>query len=162
MPDRDRDEQGRPRNARPRDPTGRPLPRGEVDEMAGRVEPDDVVDTVADALARAVALVDQGRHFEAHEFLEWIWKAPEVAPADRDFWKGVTQVIVAGVHVQRRNPSGAVRLATRGLRFLAPYPDGHAGIDTAALRADATRLLDELAAGADPGQVAPPGLRLLA
>lgn len=130
--------------------------------MAGRVEPDDVVDTVEAALDRAAALVGQGRHFEAHEFLEWVWKSPEVAPGDRDFWKGVTQVIVAGVHVQRGNSPGAVRLATRGLRFLAPYPDGHAGIDTAALRADAARIRDELAAGADAAQVAPPGLRLLA
>lgn len=159
--DRDRDERGRPRNARPRDRSGRPLARGVADQMADRVEPDEVVDTVAEALARAATLTAQRRHFEAHEFLEWIWKSPETPPADRDFWKGVTQVVVAGVHLQRGNGAGAERLATRGLAFLRPYADGHAGVDVAALRADAEGLLAALAAGADTDGVAPPRLTLL-
>lgn len=160
--ERERDAQGRPRNARPRDRTGRPLPRGAADQMAERVEPDDVVDTVADALARAVALAGEGRCFEAHEFLEWIWKSDEVAAGDRDFWKGVTQVVVAGVHLQRGNADGALRLAARGLRFLAPYPDGHGGVDTVLLRADAEHILAAVGASGRTGGVALPRLRLLA
>ena len=162
MPARDRDEAGKPRNARPRDRTGRPRERGEPDLMAGRVEPDEAVGSVAEALAEAVRLVAEQRLFEAHEFLEWIWKSPEVAPADRDFWKGVTQVMVAGVHLQRRNHDGAARLAARGLEFLEPYPEGHAGVDTAALRADARRVVEALRRDPGPGGVALPRLRLLA
>jgi len=163
--DRDRDELGRPRNARPRDRTGRPLSRGAPDAMADRQEPDEVVRDIGDALRRAVDLVDGGRLFEAHEFLEWVWKSPDVAAADRDFWKGVTQVVVAGVHQQRGNASGVARLASRGAALLRGYPPGHRGVDTVALLADAERLL-AAADGPDPAEalrrVAPPRLRLLA
>jgi predicted metal-dependent hydrolase len=117
-----------------------PLPRGAVDEMTHREEPDDVVETVLEALARAVELFDAQRFFEAHEFLEWIWKHPDVAPADRDFWKGVTQVAVGGVHTQRRNAKGALTLLERAAGYLAPYPTPHHGIRTAELAEDALRL----------------------
>jgi hypothetical protein len=146
------------RPPRPRDRTGRPLPYGAPDEMPGRVEPDDAVSGVDAALATAVRLAGEGRYFEAHEFLEWVWKAPEVPDADRDFWKGVTQVVVAGVHVQRGNAEGAVSLAARGAALLARYPVGHGGVDTQRLRRDAEEIVR---AGGAEGQVAPPRLRLL-
>jgi uncharacterized protein len=51
-----------------------------------------------------VALWDEQRFFEAHECLEHVWHA---APDDRDLWQGVIQVAVAGVHLQRGNPTAA-------------------------------------------------------
>lgn len=120
-------------SARPRDPYGRPLARDALEGLPDRQEPDDVVDSTHDAFARAVALFDAQRFFEAHEFFEWIWKSGAVDPADRDFWKGVTQVAVGCVHTQRGNATGAQTLLARAVDHLVPYPSPHHGIDTAAL-----------------------------
>src|SRR4051794_41427299 len=81
--DRDRDDAGRARNARPRDALGRPLPYGaEGEERA----PEGVVRTPEAALAEAQELLDAGRPFHAHEVLEDAWKsAPE---EDRQLWRG--------------------------------------------------------------------------
>jgi uncharacterized protein len=137
---RERNAEGAPENARPRDRFGAPLPRGSVDEMPDREEPEDVVATVDDALARAEALFEEERFFEAHEFLEWIWKHEDVDPVDRDFWKGVTQVAVGGVHTQRGNAKGALTLLERAARHLQRYPTPHHGVRTAELAAAALRL----------------------
>jgi len=151
VPARDRNAEGRAENARPRDRFGRPLPYGAPDELGDRVEPADVVATVPEALAVVVDLFAQQRFFEAHEFLEWVWKSPDVAPGDRDFWKGVTQVAVGCAHTQRGNASGAVTLLERALRHLAPYPSPHGGVDRDALAAGARRVVDQITArGASP------------
>ena len=158
--DRDRNAEGRPENARPRDRFGAPQPRGAVDEMTGRVDPDDVVTDVADALERGAALFDAQRFFEAHEFFEWIWKRGGVPESDRTFWKGVAQVAVGYVHTQRGNASGAQTLLHRGARHLrlgardGPADSGrdvHAGVDAARLAADALAFADLVAHdGASP------------
>ena len=144
-PDRDRNAEGRPENARPRDRFGAPLPRGSADEMAHRREPEDVVSTVTDALDEAVRLFDDERFFEAHEFLEYIWKSDEVAADDRDFWKGVTQVAVGCCHIQRGNATGAVTLLQRAARYLEPYPPTYQGVDAQRLAASALQVADEVA-----------------
>ncbi len=138
--DRDRNAEGRAENARPRDRFGAPLPRGCPDEMPHRIQPDDVVTGVPDALAHAARLFDAQRFFEAHEFLEFIWKSDDVDPRDRDFWKGVTQVAVGCCHTQRGNAAGAITLLERGSRLLAPYPARYAGVDADALAAGALRV----------------------
>lgn len=108
--------------------------------MADRREPEEVVGTAAEAFDRAVALFDAERFFEAHEFFEYVWKFPEVAPEDRDFWKGVTQVAVACVHTQRGNAVGACTLFDRAAAHLERYPSPHHGVDSGAL-ADAALAL---------------------
>ncbi len=150
-PDRDRNAQGRPENARPRDRYGAPLPRGSIDEMAHRQEPEAVVDSVADAFDEAVRLFDEQRFFEAHEFLEYVWKSDEIRPDDRDFWKGVTQVAVGCCHIQRGNETGAVTLLQRAARYLEPYPARYEGVNAERLAAAAVGLASEVAAtGVDP------------
>ncbi len=67
MAERDRDESGRPRSARPRDSLGRPLPYGR--EGVPRI-PDDLELAPAETLAYAQDLLDQGLAFSAHEVLE--------------------------------------------------------------------------------------------
>lgn len=130
--DRDRDDRGRPEQARPRDRTGRPLPYDT--DVTERTEEHEY-DTVDEALVVALRLWDQDRFFEAHECLEDVWHQ---APApDREFWKGVIQVAVGCVHHQRGNASGCVTLLRRAATYLDPYPDVHHGIDTAALRGTA-------------------------
>lgn len=115
---RERDKQGRARNARPRDSLGRPLPRG----AAGvpRV-PEDLVLPPLASLAEAQRLVDVGMPFHAHEVLEATWKAaPE---QERDLWQGLAQLAVGYTHLLRGNPAGATTLLQRAHRRLSSYLD---------------------------------------
>ncbi len=126
--DRDRRPDGRPEQARPRDRTGRPLPY-DTDETELLEEWE--YDTVEEALEIGVRLWEEQRLFEAHECLEDVWHA---APDDdRDFWQGVIQIAVAGVHHQRDNPTGAAALLDRAREKLERYPSAHRGVDVAAL-----------------------------
>ena len=139
--ERERDLAGRPRNARPRDGLGRPLPRGAVGEE--RV-PDDLVLPPEESLREAQRLLDAGRPFHAHEVLEASWKA---APDDeRELWQGLAQLAVGLTHALRGNATGAATLLQRGRNRVAPYADvpPH-GIDVAGLVAWANATL---AAGA--------------
>ncbi|WP_225878004.1 DUF309 domain-containing protein [Spongiactinospora rosea] len=113
---RDRDPSGRPRNARPRDEYGRPLPRG-----AAGVErvPDDYAPSGEDAVAEAARLLGERRPFHAHEVLEARWKN---APDDeRELWQGLAQVCVGLTHLQRGNARGAAALLTRGADRVQTY-----------------------------------------
>jgi len=120
---RDRDPAGRPRNARPRDALGRPLPRGEAGVPP---LPDDLALPPHEALALAQRLLDAGHAFQAHEVLEGSWKA--APPTERDLWQGLAQIAVGLTHAQRGNARGAVTLLRRGAARLpggaAPSPHG--------------------------------------
>ena len=114
--ERDRDETGRARNARPRDALGRPLPYGEQGEDRA---PEGVVRPPAQALTAAQALLDAGRPFAAHEVLEDAWKsAPD---AERQLWRGLAQLAVGLTHAMRGNDRGAAALLERGAGNIAPY-----------------------------------------
>jgi uncharacterized protein len=112
---RDRDQVGRPRNARPRDELGRPLPRGDT----GVPTTPEVALPADESLAEAQRLLDAGRAFHAHEVLEGTWKAaPE---AERELWRGLAQLAVGITHVRRGNPAGAVALLGRAADRIEPY-----------------------------------------
>lgn len=146
---RDRDPGGRPRNARPRDGLGRPLPRGSAG--VERV-PDDLVLPPDEALAEAQHLLDDGRPFHAHEVLEAVWKH---APAgERDLWQGLAQLAVGLTHLGRGNPTGAAALLTRGAGRLAPYASAPPhGIDVDGLLRWAQHANEAVAAG-EPDRIA--------
>lgn len=151
---RDRDEHGRPENARPRDRTGRPLPRDtDVRELTVEIEPE----SVEDALEWGVRRWEQERFFEAHECLEHVWHWS--VGADQAFWQGVIQVAVAQVHHQRGNPGGVVATCRKALGKLDGQPDRHHGIDVAGLRAWCRAAMDDQST--TPGApLAPPSLGL--
>lgn len=127
---RDRDSAGRPRQARPRDALGRPLPYDAEGVTPVSEEPLPPGRT----LEVARGLVDEGRPFAAHEVLEARWKA---APdEERDLWQGLAQVCVALTHAQRGNAVGAGRLRERGTERLQRYAATGGptyGLDLAAL-----------------------------
>ncbi len=112
---RDRDQAGRPRQARPRDALGRPLAYGAAGVEPVSEEPLPPEET----LLRARALVAEGRPFSAHEVLEARWKAaPE---AERDLWQGLAQLCVDLTHTARGNQVGAERLLWRARGRLSAY-----------------------------------------
>jgi hypothetical protein len=120
--ERDRDDAGRPKNARPRDELGRPLPPGAPNAL----EPEAPARTPEEALARGIEHFNAGRYFQAHEAWEEGWHpAPEL---ERDFWQGLTQVAVGLTHRQRGNPHGAATLLRRGARRLGHYGETHMGV----------------------------------
>ncbi|HVX42913.1 MAG TPA: DUF309 domain-containing protein [Mycobacteriales bacterium] len=147
--DRDRDGQGRPRQARPRDALGRPLPYG--DPRGVPAVPEDPLPPAA-ALAMAQDLLVQGRAFSAHEVLEAVWKA---APdGERDLWQGLAQLCVGITHAQRGNPAGSATLLERAAGRLAGYAGSPPHrVDVAGLR----QWIEQNSAA--PAAVPPPRLR---
>lgn len=142
---RDRREDGRPEQARPRDRTGRPLPYGTRGvPLTEEHEPGDV----EEALAVGIRLWDEQRFFEAHECLEHVWHAAPLE--DTRLWQGVIQLAVAGVHLQRGNPTGARTLLARVEERLVEYPAEHRGVDVAGALATSRRLAAQLTTGSLP------------
>ncbi|WP_329126235.1 DUF309 domain-containing protein [Streptomyces sp. NBC_01465] len=116
--ERDRDEEGRARSARPRDGLGRPLPYG-----AAGVErqPEGGVRGPGETVREAQRLLDAGMPFHAHEVFEDAWKSgPEV---ERDLWRGLAQLAVGLTHAARGNSSGGARLLRRGAAWIDGYED---------------------------------------
>ncbi|WP_372464136.1 DUF309 domain-containing protein [Streptomyces pinistramenti] len=133
---RDRDAQGKARNARPRDGLGRPLPYGTPGVAR---QPEGVVRPPHASLAEAQRLLDEGMPFHAHEVLEDAWKAaPE---PERELWRGLAQLAVGLTHAARGNATGGAALLDRGAAALAPYANtAPYGIDIAGLTAWAREL----------------------
>jgi hypothetical protein len=128
--DRDRDATGRPRQARPRDALGRPLPYGAKGVEPVSEEPLPPEQTVEEARR----LVREGRPFAAHEVLEARWKAGPVD--ERDLWQGLAQICVGLTHAERGNNVGAARLVDRGADRLERYGAGEGttyGVDLVAV-----------------------------
>ncbi len=112
---RDRDDLGRPRQARPRDALGRPLPYGATGVTPVSEEPLPPDQT----LAESRRLLAEGRPFAAHEVLEARWKdAPD---AERDLWQGLAQLCVGLTHMARGNVDGGRRLLERGAGRVTAY-----------------------------------------
>jgi hypothetical protein len=137
---RDRDETGRARNARPRDELGRPLPR----DAAAQPPPDEPALAPDAALETAQQLIDAGRAFRAHEVLEASWKA--APPGERQLWQGLAQIAVGLTHAQRGNARGSIALLRRGGQRVVSYA-GRA--PHAILAAEVARFAAELAARID-------------
>ena len=120
---RDRDEEGRARNARPRDGLGRPLPYG---TPGVERQPEGVVRSPGETVREAQRLLDAGMPFHAHEVFEDAWKSgPD---AERELWRGLAQMAVGLTHAARGNTAGGARLLRRGAAaveaFRASGPHG--------------------------------------
>lgn len=140
MDARDRDDEGRARNARPRDALGRPLPHG-----AAGVEriPEDAVIGPEEGLTQAQRLLDDGYPFHAHEVLEGVWKSTD--GEHRELWKGLAQLAVGLTHVQRGNGKGAAALLRRAADRIAGYADAPPyGLDIEGLSRQARSIADHI------------------
>ena len=113
--ERDRDSQGRARQARPRDRLGRPLPYDS--EGVEPVSEEPLLPMAA--ISYAHELLADGRPFSAHEVFEARWKAgPD---SEGELWQGLAQLCVGITHAERGNRIGALRLIGRARRRLETY-----------------------------------------
>ncbi|QCD59590.1 DUF309 domain-containing protein [Streptomyces hawaiiensis] len=141
---RDRDSEGRARNARPRDGLGRPLPYG-ADGVPR--QPEGVVRTPEETVAEAQRLLDEGKPFHAHEVFEDAWKSgPD---QERELWRGLAQLAVGLTHAARGNLAGGARLLRRGAGAAEAWVSGAGravphGIDIAGVSAWARELAGEV------------------
>jgi hypothetical protein len=143
---RDRDPAGRPKNARPRDGLGRPLPHG---APGIPTTPEDIVLPPGESLREAERLLAADRPFHAHEVLEAAWKS--APPHERDLWQGLAQLAVGVTHARRGNRTGAVRLLTRAADRIEPYAaDPPHGIPVARLTGWARTTADRFGRDDDP------------
>lgn len=115
---RDRDTEGRARNARPRDGLGRPLPYGS--EGVER-QPEGVVRSPGETVAEAQKLLDAGKPFHAHEVFEDAWKSGPAA--ERELWRGLAQIAVGLTHSARGNTTGGPRLLRRGAAAVTAWSE---------------------------------------
>lgn len=113
---RDRDTEGRARNARPRDGLGRPLPYGAPGVAR---QPEGVARTPEETLREAQRLLDAGMPFHAHEVFEDAWKSGPAA--ERELWRGLAQLAVGLTHAARGNATGGARLLRRGAAALVEF-----------------------------------------
>lgn len=144
---RDRDEEGRARNARPRDGLGRPLP---YEAVGVERQPEGVARSPQEALVEAQELLDQGRPFHAHEVLEDAWKATSDTD-ERTMWRGLAQLAVGVTHAARGNTNGGQSLLRRAAENIRPFTSHPPhGINIGGLVSAATELADGLPQRAEP------------
>lgn len=110
-----------------------------IDQYARRVDvaalAADCQTPLSEVALRGIALFDAREFFEAHEELEHAWNA-DPGPA-RELYRGLLQVAVAYLQIQRGNYRGALKMFLRLRQWLDPLPAVCRGIDVAQLRADA-------------------------
>ena len=97
---------------------------------------------------RGIEEFNTGQFFEQHETLELVWRA-ERRPI-RDLYRGVLQIGVGCLQVERGNANGALKMIDRAVKWLQPFRPACQGIDVERLLADAARLREAIErAGAD-------------
>lgn len=155
MAERERDPQGKPLNARPRDGLGRPLARGGTGTP--RV-PDDLRLPPDPALTEAQRFLDARMPFHAHEVLEGTWKS--CVPDERELWQGLAQLAVGLTHLMRGNRVGAASLLRQGHDRLIGYEvEPPHRIDVTGLLGWSEDLLRDLETGTLPSSPGVPALR---
>ncbi|MGQ0603287.1 MAG: DUF309 domain-containing protein [Anaerolineales bacterium] len=103
-----------------------------VDETALRRACDQPLSARA---VEGIALFNRREFFDAHEVLEHAWN-DESSPA-RELYRGLLQVAVAYLQIERRNYAGALKMFLRVRQWLDPLPEVCRGVNVVQLRADA-------------------------
>ncbi len=81
-----------------------------------------------------IRLFDAKKYWHAHEALEEAW-LEEPGPV-RHLYRGILQIAVMYLHVQRANFIGAAKMYERSRKWLAPWPAHCRTIDVGQLKVD--------------------------
>lgn len=103
-----------------------------VDEAALRA---DCAQPLSAPAREGVALFNRREFFEAHEALEHAWNA-DPGPA-RELYRGILQIAVAYLQIERGNYAGALKMFLRSRQWLDPLPEACRGVDVAQFRREA-------------------------
>ena len=79
-------------------------------------------------------LFNERHYWEAHEALEAAWRVE--TGEIRHLYRGILQVGVAYLHIQRGNYRGAMKLYYRSHRWLDPFPNVCRGINVGKMKED--------------------------
>lgn len=101
---------------------------------AGAIEAD-CQTPLSELALEGLALFNRGEYFAAHEALEHAWNQ-DPGPA-RELYRGLLQVAVAYLQIERGNYAGALKMFLRQRQWLDPLPDTCRGVDVAGVRAAA-------------------------
>jgi predicted metal-dependent hydrolase len=116
-------------------------------------------DESRERFARGVALYNRREFFEAHEEMEEAMNLLEGDESDWDFYLGLLRAAVAQHKLSQNAPDSAVLHLRAALKFLAGYPDRHAGIRLREFRNALTVQLDRLLASSE-SHPTPPRIEL--
>ncbi len=86
-----------------------------------------------EGLKQGLALIREGRFFEAHEELELVWRAADAS--ERDFYQGLVHVAVAWYQAGRGRPVATGSQLDKAARRLAAFAPAHRGVDVAGVLA---------------------------
>lgn len=103
------------------DPCGEPLPAGVI---------------------HGLEEFNAGQYFEQHETLELVWRA-EMRPI-RDLYRGILQIGVGCLQIERGNGIGALKMLDRAVRWLQPFRPTCQTVDVDRLLADTALLRNDI------------------
>lgn len=107
-------------------------------ELFEGLQPDELAEACRGKLHKkaeeGIRLFNENEYWHAHEALEDAW-LDEAGPV-RHLYKGVLQVGVAYLQVQRSNFMGAMKMHRRSQTWLTPWPEHCRTIDVEQLRTD--------------------------
>jgi hypothetical protein len=84
---------------------------------------------------KGLELFNHGKYFAAHEELEFAWN--EDITVGRELYRGILQIAVAYLQIERQNYRGANKLFLRARQWLDPLPEICRGVNVGKLRRDA-------------------------
>lgn len=91
---------------------------------------------------RGIEEFNAGQYFEQHETLELVWRA-EVRPV-RDLYRGILQIGVAFLQIERGNARGARKMFERAFGWLKPFEPSCQGVDVDRLVREAGAVYEEV------------------
>ena len=124
----------------------------EIVARAARAVTDDPCrEPLPEGALRGIEEFNEGKYFEQHETLERVWRA-ETRPV-RDLYRGILQIGVALLQVERSNAPGAIKTFERAFRWLEPFRPACQGVDVERLVRNA-RAICETVTSLGPERIA--------
>ena len=113
-----------------------------VARAARAVKDDPCREPLPEGALHGIEEFNAGQFFEQHETLERVWRA-ETRPV-RNLYRGILQIGVAVLHVERGNAPGAIKTFERAFRWLEPFRPACQGVDVERLVRDARALCETI------------------